>query len=106
EIGGTNTWDQANGIAKQQLMSAEEIGYWADRGIEFGAHSSTHPNMCCKEPFNVEAEMLESREALSKIVKRPILAFAYPYGCYNDSVIERARGAFSIAFTTAPGMND
>jgi GT2 family glycosyltransferase/peptidoglycan/xylan/chitin deacetylase (PgdA/CDA1 family) len=106
EISGTNTWDQANGIAEQHLMSAEEIVYWANRGIEFGAHSQTHPDLCSKNSSDVVAEMLASRDKLSEVVERPVTAFAYPYGLHNDSVVACARDAFSIGFTCNTGMND
>ena len=106
EIGGTNTWDQASGFAKQQLMSEEEITYWAEQRIEFGAHSHTHPDLCSRNTFEVAAELISSRDELSKVVKQPVRAFAYPYGCYDDSVVACARTGFSIAFTCDAGMND
>ena len=106
EIGGTNSWDQVNGVAKQQLMHKQEIIYWAGEGIEFGAHTRTHPDLRSMNLREVMVEMLSSRDELSEIIKRPVIAFAYPYGRYNNSVVECARRLFSIAFTSDPGIND
>jgi len=106
QIGGTNVWDQAKGFVKQDLMSAEEILFWAEQGIEFGAHTRTHPDLCSRDSSEVTAEMIASRDELSKLVKRPVVAFAYPYGRYDESVVGCARGVFSIAFTTDRGIND
>jgi peptidoglycan/xylan/chitin deacetylase (PgdA/CDA1 family)/GT2 family glycosyltransferase len=106
EIGGTNTWDQANGIAREQLMSKDEIIYWSQRGIEFGAHGDTHIDLSSKTVGDVTAEMRASRDELSEVLKQPVVAFAFPYGYYDDTAVECARSLFSIAFTCDPGVND
>src|ERR1700730_6891640 len=40
QVGGTNAWDE--GSAPHQLMTGDQIRYWATQGIEFCAHSRTH----------------------------------------------------------------
>ncbi|MGZ7090380.1 MAG: polysaccharide deacetylase family protein, partial [Candidatus Angelobacter sp.] len=106
EIGGTNTWDQANGIAKQELMTADQIRYWATQGIEFGAHTRTHADLTGLSPSDVRAEMVDSRERLAQLVGEPIVSFAYPYGYYDDSVLRCAKEVFPVAFTCDAGLND
>jgi peptidoglycan/xylan/chitin deacetylase (PgdA/CDA1 family) len=106
EIGGTNTWDQANGVARQELMTADEIRYWAKHGIEFGAHGRTHADLMGLSPDEVMAEMVDSRDSLARLVGEPITSFAYPYGYYNDSVLGCAKQAFPLAFTCDAGLND
>jgi peptidoglycan/xylan/chitin deacetylase (PgdA/CDA1 family) len=106
EIGGTNTWDQADGIARQELITADEIRYWATNGIEFGAHGRTHADLTRLGTADVKAEMLDSRDRLAQLVGEPIASFAYPYGYYNDSVLECAKEVFPIAFTCDAGLND
>jgi peptidoglycan/xylan/chitin deacetylase (PgdA/CDA1 family) len=106
EIGGTNTWDQANGIARQELMTADQIRYWATHGIEFGAHSRTHADLTGLSPSDVTAEMQDSRERLAQLVGEPIASFAYPYGYYDDSVLQCVKEVFPVAFTCDAGLND
>jgi peptidoglycan/xylan/chitin deacetylase (PgdA/CDA1 family) len=106
EIGGTNSWDQVIGIAKQSLMSKDQILHWSKMGIEFGAHTHTHPDLRSMKRCDVQAQMIGSRDDLGQILNKPVLAFAYPYGCYNLEIVECARSLFSIAFTCDPGLND
>ena len=44
-LGATNTWDDPGKRYMLRLMSAEQIQYWAAKGIEFGAHTRTHADL-------------------------------------------------------------
>ena len=43
QIGGRNSWD--NTPFAQSLLSADAVRYWSRNGIDFGAHSRTHPDL-------------------------------------------------------------
>ncbi len=105
-IGGTNAWDEARGSAIHPLMTADQLRYWAAQGVEFGAHSRTHPDLAAIPVADAEKELLRSRDELSTLLGRRVTAFAYPYGRYVQAVSDIARGAFEVAFTTDPGLND
>jgi peptidoglycan/xylan/chitin deacetylase (PgdA/CDA1 family) len=106
QVGGTNWWDRAAGIAPQALMSAEEIRYWAAHGIEFGSHSRTHADLRTLAGPELEAELRGSRDELAAIIGKPVLSFAYPFGYVNDAVCRAAGEVFDAAFTCEEALND
>jgi len=105
-IGGTNAWDKARGSAIHPLMTSEQLRFWANQGIEFGAHSRTHPDLAAVSTQAAEDELLRSRDELAALLERKITAFAYPYGRYNEAVTDFARKVFELAFTTEQGLNN
>ena len=106
QIGGTNAWDLHLGLSEQPLMTVEQIRYWADRGIEFGSHTRTHADLTASSPEQIAEEMKGSREHLEELLGTSVIALAYPYGYYNDTVAEIARRFFDAALTCDIGIND
>jgi glycosyltransferase involved in cell wall biosynthesis/peptidoglycan/xylan/chitin deacetylase (PgdA/CDA1 family) len=109
EVGGTNTWDDARGSATHRLLSAEQIRHWAERGIEFGAHSRTHIDLADVSPGQLRDEVVGSADDLGKILGRRAVSFAYPYGFHSPAVVECVRETFELAFAVSPqdrGIND
>jgi len=104
-VGGTNTWDEARGCGIFQLMSAEQIRFWAEWGIEFGAHSRTHPDLTELTAAECSAEVVGSRDDLSALLGTPVNSFAYPYGKNNEAVREVVRSEFDLAFGVEEGLN-
>jgi peptidoglycan/xylan/chitin deacetylase (PgdA/CDA1 family) len=107
-VGGTNTWDEAQGSATLRLMTTEQIRHWATQGIEFGAHSRTHADLTTLSVNELDEEIVGSRDDLMKILGTPVTSFAYPFGSYNPAVHECAQGAFSLTFRAdeqSPGIN-
>jgi len=104
-IGGTNAWDESRGCGRFQLMNAGQIRTWADQGIEFGAHSRTHPDLTTLTPAECAEEMIVSKNELASLLGSPVVSFAYPYGKYNQSVRDIAESNFDLAFSANEGMN-
>ncbi|HVB83068.1 MAG TPA: polysaccharide deacetylase family protein [Candidatus Binataceae bacterium] len=104
-IGFTNTWDQALGYSAVPLMSADEIVRWTSRGIEFGCHTRTHPNLAMLSEAQIHNEVVGSRDDLAAIVGRVPCSFAYPWGSFNRAVHDCVRSAFDLAFSTRRGVN-
>jgi peptidoglycan/xylan/chitin deacetylase (PgdA/CDA1 family) len=104
-IGATNTWDQAAGYRAVPLMSADEIVRWASRGIEFGCHTRTHPNLAMLSEAEIQSEIVGSREDLAAILNQVPAAFAYPWGVFNNTVHSLVRDTFKLAFSTRRGIN-
>lgn len=104
-LGGTNTWDEAEGCGTLHLMSAEQIRYWAEQGIEFGAHSRTHPHLTQLSTEELAAEIVGSKNDLAEVLGYAPTSFVYPYGDVNDAVHAVVRGAFDTAFTVEEGLN-
>lgn len=104
-IGGENRWDQAHGSGAHRLMTADQIREWTVRGVEFGAHSRTHPDLTVLSRPQLELEIRGSRDDLAAVTGRRVVSFAYPFGRSNDGVREYVRGAFDCAFSCEEGMN-
>jgi glycosyltransferase involved in cell wall biosynthesis/peptidoglycan/xylan/chitin deacetylase (PgdA/CDA1 family) len=106
QIGGTNVWDQAAGSGVHHLMNAEQIREWAQHGIEFGAHTRSHPDLTQLSGDALAAEIRGSREDLERILEHPPSSFVYPFGYQNDCVRAAVEQYFDLAFTVEEGLND
>lgn len=73
-------------------------------GIEFGAHTLTHPDLHRISGNQAWKEIYQSRSELEKMLKIPIRTFAYPSGRFNQihQAIVRYAG-YDAALTVAPG---
>jgi peptidoglycan/xylan/chitin deacetylase (PgdA/CDA1 family) len=99
QVGGTNVWDEPKGSAPHQLMTANQIRYWAGHGIEFGAHSRTHVDLTTITPSELNDEVLGSKNDLMNLLGSPVISFAYPYGIINRDAYECVRESFDLAFS-------
>ena len=105
-LGGTNTWDEILGRGTLQLMTAEQIRYWAAHGIEFGAHSRNHPRLSKLSAAELSGEVVGSKNDLSALLGHPVISFAYPYGDYDDATHDLVRSEFDLAFSVEEGLNN
>lgn len=103
-IGQTSDWEKSLGYPALPLMSAEQIRDWAERGIEFGSHTRTHPNLTTLTPDVLIEEIVTSRDELAALLERPVTAFAYPFGAYNSAVHRVVQSSFGLAFTAENGF--
>jgi peptidoglycan/xylan/chitin deacetylase (PgdA/CDA1 family)/glycosyltransferase involved in cell wall biosynthesis len=105
QLGKSNNWDDSQYCRSLRLMTAEQIQYWAGQGIEFGAHTRTHPDLTQLSATDVSAEVVGSKDDLSALVGSPVISFAYPYGAYNESIRELAQREFDLVFGVDEGLN-
>ena len=107
QIGGVNRWDTVGGWAAvpHPLMTAEQIRHWHGRGIDFGAHTRTHPDLRALDPAALDAEVRGSAEDLTALLGGPPRSFAYPYGAYDARVSDAVRAAFPLGLTSDEGLN-
>jgi peptidoglycan/xylan/chitin deacetylase (PgdA/CDA1 family)/glycosyltransferase involved in cell wall biosynthesis len=104
-IAGTNTWDEIKGSEALQLMTADQIRYWAGQGVEFGAHSRAHSDLTALSPEEVNLEVQGSRDDLEAIIGGPVTSFAYPFGKQTDAVRDVVKQSFDLAFCSEEGLN-
>ena len=78
-------------------------------GIEFGAHTVTHPILSTLEPAEQEDEIRRSRSRIAEVTGEEPTTFAYPNGSARDydrhSVEILDRLGFAAACTTRRGSN-
>jgi peptidoglycan/xylan/chitin deacetylase (PgdA/CDA1 family) len=105
-VGSTIQCSPKNPEARMQLMSAEEIGEWARRGVRFGAHSRSHADLTSLDPASAVDEILGSKDDLATITGKPVTSFAYPFGKFNPAIESVVQTNFTTAFTIEEGLND
>jgi peptidoglycan/xylan/chitin deacetylase (PgdA/CDA1 family) len=106
--GGPMSWpgiDQwVGGEHEHELMPMtwNEIRELADAGWEIGSHTKTHPHLNEIEPDRLDEELGESRRVCEENLDRPCRSLAYPYGDYDERVIEAAQRTGYEAAGTLP----
>jgi peptidoglycan/xylan/chitin deacetylase (PgdA/CDA1 family) len=61
-------------------LSWPQIFEMRESGIEFGAHTHTHPNLAYVGARNASADVRISKDILEDKLQEGVAAFAYPYG--------------------------
>jgi peptidoglycan/xylan/chitin deacetylase (PgdA/CDA1 family) len=90
------SWDEARSLRKQ--------------GIEFGAHTRTHPILSRLETQEeLTDEIVSGKERIERELGEPVMHFSYPNGGpadFNDTVLKAVRSAgFTTSVTTMRGLN-
>lgn len=62
------------------------------KGHEVSVHSANHPNLTTLSKIDIVYEVVEDRKALEKLMGYPIRGMAYPFGNYNEFVIDAVKG--------------
>lgn len=57
-------------------------------GHEVAVHTVSHPNLCFLNRDAIRYEVMEDRKNLERLVGYPVTGMAYPYGTYDDTVVE------------------
>jgi len=105
-IGLTNEWDEMKWLARRPLMSWAQVISLVQQGIQFGAHTCTHPLLTAVSPTQAEEEIAVSRRQLEERLGIPIDLFAYPYGEYDPTIQTMVQQAgFAASCTVDVGLN-
>ncbi len=93
-----------------QGLRWDEVREMARNGIEFGAHTRSHPILSrIEDNGRLRAEIEDSRRRIAEELGSPVLHFCYPNGTpadFTDAAVECVKqSGFRTATTTTPGMN-
>jgi peptidoglycan/xylan/chitin deacetylase (PgdA/CDA1 family) len=100
-VGGVNNWGPSPpGLGEQRMLSWQQVAELATHGIEVGAHTQTHPNLCEVPAAHVAREIVASREDIENHLQRSVDSFAYPFGHVSAAAEDVVRQEFRIACTT------
>jgi peptidoglycan/xylan/chitin deacetylase (PgdA/CDA1 family) len=93
--------------AEYSALTWDEVRRLAGAGVEFGAHSKTHPILpLVEDEASIEEEIVGSKTRLEQELGRPAIHFCYPNGDYDDAVVEVvARRGFQTAVVVDAGLN-
>jgi peptidoglycan/xylan/chitin deacetylase (PgdA/CDA1 family) len=92
----------------QDYMNSSNISALYAAGHDIGAHSSTHISLVGKDSATLQYEIDDNRNFLKGILgsAAPVDSFAYPFGDYDDTVINAVKAAgFVGARTVEQGNN-
>jgi peptidoglycan/xylan/chitin deacetylase (PgdA/CDA1 family) len=80
-------------------LTWDEVRELADRGVEIGSHTVSHPRLTQLDDVGLERELRESRERIADELGRPCRYLAYPYGDEDERVRAATRRAgYEAAF--------
>jgi glycosyltransferase involved in cell wall biosynthesis/peptidoglycan/xylan/chitin deacetylase (PgdA/CDA1 family) len=105
-IGLANKWDEQKQLSGRPLMSWSQIQELKEHGVQFGAHTCTHPILTAISSDRAEEEITLSRKQLESRLVVPVDHFAYPYGEHDSAVQDMVRQAgFTAGCTVDAGLN-
>ena len=89
-----------------RCLSWDELGGLADAGWEVGSHTCTHPRLAeLATEAEIAAELTGSREVCEERLGRPCRSVAYPYGSYDERVVQAAAAAgYDYGLTLPHGL--
>ncbi|MEW9052254.1 MAG: polysaccharide deacetylase family protein [Neobacillus sp.] len=88
-------------IGQPIRLSQSEIKEMVDSGIiSFQSHTATHPDLTKIKDY--EYELRESKDKIQKITGKPVIALSYPYGTWNNKVVEETKKYYRFGLTTTP----
>ena len=88
------------------LLGRREIAEMAQGVFSFQSHSRNHPDLTRLDRDAITEELTGARQDLEDLLGHPIHYLAYPYGRYNESVVESAQASgYRAAFSVQPGFN-
>lgn len=90
----TNHWEEKNTLVLSNLLNEKQILEMQNSGlIEFGSHTLSHVNLSTINDEQLLNELKKSKEEIEKITNKECEAFAYPYGKFDDKIVNAVKKA-------------
>jgi hypothetical protein len=86
------------------MLSWSEVREMQAGGIDFGAHTLTHPDLTRLSEDEIAREMSESKSAIENALGITVTSFAYPFGRYDDQSRRIAQQHFDCACADTLGL--
>lgn len=91
-------------LPRSALLSWRQIReMYSYGGIEFGAHSRTHPDLTKISSAEAEREIVESKKIIEDAIGGEVKTFAYPFGKFDAAIREKVRKNFRAACSVKLG---
>jgi peptidoglycan/xylan/chitin deacetylase (PgdA/CDA1 family) len=92
-IGRANTWDVNLGWIRFPHLDWGRLRELRDAGWEIGSHTARHPDLTRVPASRMDAELADSRRTLEDGLNAPVRFLSFPFGRYNDRVLDAMRRA-------------
>lgn len=100
--------DIPKGMGRNVILSWEEVKEMNENGINFGAHTVTHPILTRLSAKQAKHEIVQSKKDIKRRLNKPVTAFSYPNGLtddFNAEIIDLLKeSGFICAVTRIPKM--
>ncbi len=101
-VGGDTGWASLPaGAARSAMMTWDQVGALAESGWSIEAHTLHHPDLRTLDDVELERELSEPPDEIERYCGRRPSILAYPYGYFDDRVVDRARNHYRFAVTTS-----
>ncbi|MCK4386497.1 MAG: polysaccharide deacetylase family protein [Candidatus Pacebacteria bacterium] len=92
-------------IGQEGYLNWDEIKEMQQSGfVNFGCHTLSHPKLNQISKERLRAELTESKQIIEKQLGQKCDVFAYPSGCFDNSVVAMVKNAgYQGAFTVREG---
>ena len=97
------TFNLNTGIIDPAIRIPQEEWPELYKGHDIAVHTFTHPTMIRLNNYNALREILDDKDNLEKIFKRPIYGLAYPNGSCDNRIVDIAK---SVGIKYARVTND
>ena len=105
-VGETDRWDEGLGFPLQPLLTWDQIRSMAQRRIEIGSHTCSHPRLTELDSARLAEELGDSKKAIENYLQKPVQHFCYPYGAHDVRVVAAVQSAgYRTAVTTMRGRS-
>ncbi|MCQ2432344.1 MAG: polysaccharide deacetylase family protein [Clostridia bacterium] len=84
----TGTIAKKDAVGGGRMSDAQLIPLYRDSGNEVAVHTYTHPHLEAMSAVQITEEVLRDRAEIEKRFGKITRGMAYPYGSYNDTVVD------------------
>lgn len=95
----------AHKLDSDKFMHWPDVGMLMKIGWQIGSHGVAHLDSTSLNPDRLELEMRYSHDAIKEYTGRAPIAFAYPFGKFDERSLLMARKYYPQAFTGQAGLS-
>jgi len=95
-LGKTNSWDYSHLFRSTPHLDPKSVLTLAALGVQFGSHGHSHVNLCRCDEKTLRHELNYSKGVLEDLLGRKVNYISYPFGRYNQEVLE---ATFEVGYT-------
>lgn len=95
-----------NAIGRKHYLSWDQVIELSAQGMQIGCHSRFHPFLTrISSEKKLWEEIAGAKETLEAHLGKPVTVYAYPFGQYNEHIVQLVRKAgYTCARGTYPGI--